>query len=106
MAWFVTAIISKEVKNNNCNPLCCRCFGFYNTYCEAASAVNENRGDMHECLYDYIVVEYMEPGIHPHVWGNQWFRWNVAMGRWEFTNKDDIPEHKLKNIVFGPSDIS
>jgi hypothetical protein len=59
-------------------------------------------GDMHECLYDYLIVEYMEPGIHPHVWGNQWFRWNVALRTWEFTNKDDVPPHlNVSNWALG-----
>jgi hypothetical protein len=44
MAWFITAIVSKEVKDRKCNPLCSRTFGFYNTYCEASEAVNDNRG--------------------------------------------------------------
>lgn len=49
-----------------------RTFGFLETFEEAEQALNENACDMRECLYDYAVVEEMQPGIHPTAF-NRWF---------------------------------
>lgn len=42
-----------------------RTFGFYYNLEEARAALNENRCDMHECLYDYAAIEKLYPKIHP-----------------------------------------
>ena len=49
-----------------------RCFGFKETFEKAEEALNGNYCDMWEYLYDYAVVEEMDPGIHPEV-KNRWF---------------------------------
>ena len=49
-----------------------RCFGFKETFEKAEEALNGNYCDMWEYLYDYAVVEEMDPGIHPDV-KNRWF---------------------------------
>lgn len=80
MPWFITALISKKTSDT---PYRTRCFGFYNTYNEAAKAVENNYGSMQECLYDYIVIEYIEPGIHPTVEVERWWWWVEENRRWE-----------------------
>lgn len=42
-----------------------RTFGFYYDLDEARTALNENRCDLRECLYDYAVIEKLYPKIHP-----------------------------------------
>jgi len=81
MPWFITTLVKKERSGlTNKNR---RCFGFYNTHNEAHKAVEENRGSMEECLYDYLVIEYIEPGIHPTVEVEHWWWWVEENRRWE-----------------------
>lgn len=40
-----------------------RCWGYYFSLEEVEHALNNNIGSMHECLYDYAVVEEYSPGI-------------------------------------------
>ena len=79
MPWFITALVSKkstEISGHH------RCFGFYDTYNEVRRVVDQNRGNMQEGLYDYIVVEYIEPGIHPTVEVEHWWQWVEYNRRW------------------------
>lgn len=92
MPWFITAICSKETmeriaeqaKNPKYTPLRNHTFGFYNSYNEAYEAVSQNRGSMCECLYDYIVLEYIECGIHPMVHAEEWFVWDQHNRMWNY----------------------
>lgn len=62
-----------------------RCFGYFPTYDQALVAVNENRGGMDECFYDYLVLEYIKPGIHawyPDDEKQHWFEWNENFNKW------------------------
>lgn len=66
-----------------------RTFGFFNTHNEAYKAISENQGSMCESLYDYLVLEYIEEGIHPEVRSESWFKWDeeychpdMSHGRW------------------------
>ena len=38
--------------------------------------LNENVCDMHECLYEFAVIESIGQGIHSHAKEVAWFRWN------------------------------
>jgi hypothetical protein len=78
MPWFITAIATKPNGDTDIH-----CFGFYNEFNEAFKAVEENRGSMCECLYDYLVMEYIEPGIHPEVHKEYWWEWVEENNRWE-----------------------
>ena len=72
-----------------------RTFGFANSYNEAYKWVKDNMGNMQECLYDYLVLEYIEPGIHPTVHSEEWFQWNGVEGKWDMTERPA----ELKGIV-------
>jgi hypothetical protein len=83
MIWFLTAI---EVLHQGEGPShygetpilkskSKRCFGYFLNEKDARRAIELNSGDMHECLYEYLVLELMEPGIHPHVHRDSWYRW-------------------------------
>ena len=84
MPWFLTSIAPKEdlvpPKRNLCRAS--RTFGFYTFYKEAFDAVFQNRGNMQECLYEYLVIEYIEPGIHPEVHIEEWYEWDKESSRW------------------------
>ena len=84
MPWFITSIISKETiaRHPYYKSTRSRTFGFYEKYNEALTAVLENRCDMVECLYDYLVMEYIEEGIHPMVIHDFWFKWNDEQRKW------------------------
>jgi len=96
MPWFLTSILSKRAQRESVNykdrrERIYRTFGFYNTYADAYKAVFENRCDMHECLYDLLVMEYIEEGIHPQVHTTQWWKWNDIENKWEFLSIEDNP---------------
>jgi hypothetical protein len=97
MPWFITAICSKETvnritENSRFRPNKSHTFGFYNYYNEAYQAVKENRCDMAECLYDYIIMEYMEPGIHPDVHVKEWWQWDTETKSWQYIPEREWPE--------------
>ena len=43
-------------------------------------ALHENRCDIHEFLYEYAVVEYIEPGIYSRAKEIEWFQWDNEKG--------------------------
>lgn len=61
-----------------------RTFGFFERYYEAFLSVKDNVGNMQEMLYDYLVLEYIEPGIHSKVISREWYRWNMDEKRWVY----------------------
>jgi hypothetical protein len=69
-----------------------RTFGFYNFYTEAYKAIEENRGGMDECVYDYIILEYIEEGIHPMVHAVNWWMWNKTQNKWQYLSPDYYPK--------------
>ena len=88
MPWFITAVIAQETlkareeKHGIRNEPRSRTFGFYDTYNEAYKACEENRGSMEECLYDYLIMEYIETGIHPMVHAKLWWQWDLNNHKW------------------------
>jgi hypothetical protein len=88
MPWFITSLISNETitrraeKHGIRNEPRSRTFGFANSYNEAFDWIQKNMGNMEECLYEYLVVEYMEAGIHPWVHCEHWFRWCTLTRSW------------------------
>jgi len=77
--WFITAI---AVEDDSPQSRDSRCFGFYAEYADAMSAVMQNRCDMRECLYDYLVMEEIGEGIHPEVKKEIWFKWMEERRGW------------------------
>lgn len=94
MPWFITAIMSNETLKKRPFYKTCRSrtFGFYETYKEAYTACAENHGSMGECIYDYLIMEYIEPGIHSCVFSTQWWEWDAAMHNWAFLPEEYTPE--------------
>lgn len=72
-----------------------RCFGWKSTLQAAKKAVKENKCDLHECLYDYIVIEAMKEGIFPRCEREWWYKWDRDCDKFLPIEK---PE-SLKSIV-------
>lgn len=60
-----------------------RVFGFFEKEHDVTIAIQENRGEMHEHLYDFLVVEECYPGIHAVASVKQWYLWNYEGRKWE-----------------------
>lgn len=79
--WFLTAIWYELIAYNHEHDEYktkrdTRTFGYYRGWSKAYQAVKENRGDMTECLYSYLVMERIDEGVHALCADEQWFRWN------------------------------
>lgn len=85
--WFITAIHVVEPYDGRI-PFH-RTFGFYADKREAEIAVEENRGSMEECLYDYIVIEEIGQGVLAIAENEQWYRWD---DRWVPCKKPKFSE--------------
>jgi hypothetical protein len=75
--WFITSIYLEAPKDNE-SPARAethRTFGYFSNAKEACQAVAENRCNMHECLYNYLVVENIGEGIHPLAEEEIWYKW-------------------------------
>lgn len=89
--YFVTAICHKEhdpdqphLKNES------RCFGYFQTSEEAIRAADDNLGDMHERLYNYLIIEEIPWGIFATVKSELWYHWNYETGHWDARFKPDF----------------
>ena len=60
-----------------------RCFGYFAALGEAVEAVKRNSCNMHESLYNYLVIEAFNEGIHPEVVQEYWYVWSDFAHRWE-----------------------
>jgi len=72
-----------------------RTFGYYKALLDAINAVENNYGDMQECLYNYIVIEELHEGIHSLVEKEYWYNWvgerslSENSGKWVLCEKPD-----------------
>src|SRR5688572_2194812 len=66
-----------------------RCFGWYPKLAEAQAAVKANLGDLEEALYNWLVIEQYEPGIHAMALSEHWYEWIEGEdgGSWERASK-------------------
>ena len=55
---------------------CQRTWGYYPEYEMAATALHENRTDLHEGSYEYAVIEKIGHGICAICEERQWFKWD------------------------------
>jgi len=70
-----------------------RTFGYFQSLDEAFKSVEENRCNMQECLYNYLVIEGIKEGIHPLVEKEHWYEWTD--NKWMPCNKPEF----LKSII-------
>lgn len=86
--FFITAIATLLSQNSPLEDLQkynSRCFGYYTTLDEAKEAVEENRCDIHETMYDFVVIEEIGPGIHAEATKELWFKYNPKKDSYEAT---------------------
>lgn len=81
--WFLTSVEVKkfpEIRNPKTGEMKVtkfpRTFGYYHDYADALAAVRENRCNMHECLYQYLVMECIGEGVHALREKEEWFKWS------------------------------
>lgn len=72
-----------------------RTFGYYKELLEAEKALEENRLDMHEYLYDYAVIERIGEGVHADAKVMGWFKYNQDKKAFEV-----IPKHETFYVNF------
>lgn len=60
----------------------CRCIGYYFDAEEANTAVKTNKGEMHECRYNYVVIEEVPMGTWKLTISESWFRWDSDSNKW------------------------
>ena len=55
-----------------------RCFGYFLNYERAKEALETNECDVWEMgVFEYAVIEKVEPGIHPHAEEIAWFKFDT-----------------------------
>ncbi len=59
-----------------------RTFGFFHDLEEAREAASENWGEMHECLYNYLVIESYREGIHSIGDMIDYYKWDYDNNKW------------------------
>lgn len=107
MPWFITSLCSNEAILKVWGGTCGvsgerpqRTFGFFDKYNEAFSAILNNSGNMKEGLYDLIVLEYIEPGVHPKVHVKEWYRWDENGKKWSYIERPKEFQN-LTNFALG-----
>lgn len=60
-----------------------RCFGYFKDKEVAIEAVKDNVADMWETMYDYIVIEEIDEGIHSFAEVVGWFKYNKEKDKYE-----------------------
>lgn len=92
--WFITTVLAR--RNSIENPTLLvdthRTFGYYKERTDACEAISENRCNMQESIYNYLVLEEIAEGIHPEVGVELWYRW---VQQWVPCNKPS----DLKSII-------
>lgn len=77
--WFVTVIEKLDADGYGdgfCDTGDTRTWGFYSDVNDAISALHNNKTDMHECFYDYAIIEEYNEGICNGTLRYQWFKWD------------------------------
>lgn len=94
--FFITAMEELPILESNGGDMAT--FGYYKEFEEADQAVQENRLDMHEYLYKYIIVEQIDQGIHPWVENKWWYKYNHETN--EFDPIDNV-DSVFTNFALG-----
>jgi hypothetical protein len=77
-----------------------RTFGYYPHRHWAIEDLHNNNTDLHECLYDYAVVEKIPMGLYPLAEERIFFKWDEAkQGFYEIDGAD--MQNGFGNYAFG-----
>lgn len=77
-----------------------RTFGYFDNLEACTQALNENVCDMHECLYEFAVIESIGQGIHSHAKEVAWFRWDDEKQGF-FETKKPVCTRNYSNYALG-----
>ena len=77
-----------------------RTFGYYDNFQSAENALNENRCDMCEYLYNFALIEEIGQGIHPDVTARWFFAWDEDKGGF-FMAKEPEEIEGIVNFALG-----
>lgn len=79
--FFITGLEKdgKQLKNGKPDYGCTRTFGYRETEGSAEAALNMNMADMHECVYEYAVIEDIPEGkVVGRNDRRRWFQWDYV----------------------------
>lgn len=78
--YFITCFQKYEIDKSGWRDVgAIRTFGYYDTRSVAIRAVKLNNCDIHECLYDYAVIEYIPDGLYNVAEERIFFKWNEKL---------------------------
>lgn len=77
------------------------CVGWYEDFLEAETAVVNNWGNLHNDMYEYAIIEEMEPGICMSDRNRFLYKWNSACDQYERIEDDKIPQEVKTCSNFG-----
>ena len=75
-----------------------RCVGYYYNMYQAQEAIRENRCNLYENCYNYVVLEAFSAGLYPHSMWEIWYKWNAQDRKYEISVKPTFLE---KSVNFG-----
>lgn len=81
--WFITVVEKLDPDgwgDGLCDTGFHRTWGFYSNAEDAIDALHNNEADMHECFYDYAIIEEYNEGICNDTSCYQWFKWDNDRG--------------------------
>ncbi len=97
--YFITCFQKYEIDKNGWPDLGShRTFGYYNDRDVAIRMVELNNLDIHECLYDYAVIEHITEGLYNLAEERIFFKWNDDARAFEII--EPIVDH-FGNYAFG-----
>jgi len=85
--YFLTALWRKAEEGFEPTVRSERCFGYYSDKQKALQAVDENWADMHECLYNWLLIEKIPEGIHATPEEEIWYAWDDGVEHWVHVEK-------------------
>lgn len=89
--WFITVVETKEDSpNKDVMQKSCRCWGYEESFDKAEEAVINNYMDLHECSYQWAIVEEHVMSYFALPTGLfQWYHWNEDEKKYE---RCSVPE--------------
>lgn len=94
MSIFTITLISSENEEKIVAEDKSRCIGYYLSLQESIDAVKSNKGEMHECLYNYLVIEEVPVGVWRLSVNEWWYAWSSG---W-ITCKKPFKYRKFANV--------
>lgn len=85
--YFLTAIFAKAEEGFEPQPKHERCFGYYSDKQKALKAADENWADMHECSYNWLIIEKISEGLPAIPKEEIWYQWDYGVECWVHSEK-------------------